>query len=116
MIFFRNEASFKFCGYLLEAMENSFFFLSNFVISSKWQSYILKQQWCLSICLFVVTNRAGQGQGRAARADTCPLDLLAARSNRLRGLLAVQTSNLHPNKNIYNKKTRIFLKKKIETK
>jgi hypothetical protein len=40
-----------------------------------------------------------------ARADTRPLDLLAARINRLGGLLAVQTSNLHPNKNIYNKKT-----------
>jgi hypothetical protein len=51
-----------------------------------------------------------------AKVDTRPLDLLAARSNRLGGLLAVQTSNLHPNKNIYNKKTRIFLKKKIETK
>jgi len=46
-------------------------------------------------------------QGKAA---TRPLDLLAARSNRL------QTSNLHPNKNIYNKKTRIKKKKKIETK
>jgi hypothetical protein len=29
---------------------------------------------CLSICL---TNKAGAGQGRAARADTRPLDLLA---------------------------------------
>jgi hypothetical protein len=50
---------------------------------------------------------AGAGQGkaaRAARANTRPLDLLAARSNRLGGLLAVQTSNLHPNKYIYNKK------------
>jgi len=67
----------------------------------------------------LVTNRAGQGmvgQGKAAKADTCPRDLLAARSNRLGGLLAVQTSNLHPNKYIYNNKTRIFLKKKIETK
>jgi len=36
-----------------------------------------------------VTNRAGQG--KAARADTRPLDLLAACSNRLGGLLAVQT-------------------------
>ncbi len=48
------------------------------------------------VCLSVVTNRAGQG--RAARADTRPLDLLVARNNRLGGLLAVQTSNLHPNK------------------
>jgi hypothetical protein len=69
---------------------------------------------CLSVCLSVVTNRAGQG--RAARADTRPLDLLAARSNRMGGFLTVQTSNLHPNKNIYNKKTIIFLKKIIETK
>jgi len=66
------------------------------------------------VCLSMVTNRAGQG--RAARADTRPLDLLAACSNCLGGLLTVQTSNLHPNKNIYNKKTIIFLKKKIETK
>jgi len=51
-----------------------------------------------------VTNKVGQGQGRAARANTRPLDLLVARSNRLGGLLTVQTSNLHPNKNIYNKK------------
>jgi len=51
-----------------------------------------------------------------ARADTHPLDLLATRSNCLGGILVVQTSNLHPNKNIYHKKTRIFLKKKIETK
>jgi len=58
----------------------------------------------------VVTNKAGQG--RVARADTRPLDLLAAHNNHLGGLLTVQTSNLHPNKNIYNKKTRIFLKKK----
>jgi len=63
-----------------------------------------------------VTNRVGHRQGRVARADTRPLDLLAARTNRLGDLLAVQTSNLHPNKNIYNKKPRIFLKKKIETK
>jgi len=61
-------------------------------------------------------GRAGTGQSRAARANTRPLDLLAAHSNRLGGLLAVQTSNLHPNKNIYNKKSRIFLKKKIKTK
>jgi hypothetical protein len=59
-----------------------------------------------------VINRAGQG--KAAKVDTRPRDLLAARSNRLGGLLAMQTSNLHPNKNIYNKKTRI--KKKKETK
>jgi len=65
------------------------------------------------VCLSVVTNRAGQGQGRVAMANTRPLDLLAARINRLGGLLAVQTSNLHPNKYIYNKKTRFFLKKKI---
>jgi len=69
-----------------------------------------------------VTNRARQGkarqggQDRVAMANTRPLDLLVARSNCLGGILAVQTSNLHPNKNIYNKKTRIFLKKKIETK
>jgi hypothetical protein len=62
----------------------------------------------------VVTNRAGQGQGRAARADTRPLDLLAARNNRLGGLLAVQTSNLHPNKIYIIKKLEFFLKK-IET-
>jgi hypothetical protein len=56
--------------------------------------------------MFVVTNRAGAGQGRAAKADTHPVDLLAARSNRLGGLLAVQTSNLHPYIYIYiyNKK------------
>jgi hypothetical protein len=78
-------------------------------------SYILKQQWCLSVC-GDKQDRARAGQGRAAKANTRPLDLLAARSNRLGGLLTVQTSNLHPNKNIYNKKTRIFLKKKIETK
>jgi len=48
------------------------------------------------------------GQGRAARVDTRPLDLMAARSNRLGGLLAVQTSNLHPNKYIYNKKLEYF--------
>jgi hypothetical protein len=67
----------------------------------------------LSVC----GDKQGRaGQGRATRADTRPLDLLSARNNRLGGLLAVQTSNLHPNKNIYNKKTRIFLKKKIETK
>jgi len=29
------------------------------------------------VCLSVVTNRAEQVQGRAARAYTCPLDLLA---------------------------------------
>jgi hypothetical protein len=61
-------------------------------------------------------GRGRAGQGRATRADTCPLDLLVTRSNRLGGLLAVQTSNLHPNKNIYNKKIGIFLKKKIKTK
>jgi len=58
-----------------------------------------------------VTNREGRGwagQGRAARADTRPLDLLAARSNRLGGILVVQTSNLHPNKYIYNKKLESF--------
>jgi len=61
-------------------------------------------------------GRGRAGQGKVARADTCPLDLLAACSNRLGGFLAVQTSNLHPNKYIYNKKTRIFLKRKRETK
>jgi hypothetical protein len=66
----------------------------------------------VSVCLSVVQT----GQGRVARANTRPLDLLAARNNRLGGFLAVQTSNLHPNKNIYNKKTTIFLKKKIEIK
>jgi len=50
----------------------------------------------VSVYLSVVTNRAGQGQGKA---NTRPLDLLAACSNRLGGLLTVQTSNLHPNKN-----------------
>jgi hypothetical protein len=69
------------------------------------------------VCLSICGDKQGRaGQGRAARVDTRSLDLLAAHSNRLGGLLAVQTSNLHPNKNIYNKKTRIFLKKKIETK
>jgi len=54
-----------------------------------------------------VTKRAGQG--RATRVDTRPLDLLAARGNRLGGLLAVQTSNLHPNKNIYkNEKETLY--------
>ncbi len=43
----------------------------------------------LFVCLSVVTNRAGQG--RVAKADTRPLDLLVARSNCLGGLLAVQT-------------------------
>ncbi len=33
----------------------------------------------MCVCLSVVTNMAGQG--RAARANTCPLDLLAVRSN-----------------------------------
>ncbi len=40
---------------------------------------------CLSIC-GDKQGRAGQGQGRVARADTHPLDLLAARNNRLGGL------------------------------
>ncbi len=44
---------------------------------------------CLSIC--------GDKHGKAARADTRPLDLLAAHSNRLGGLLAVQTfSSVEP--------------------
>ncbi len=43
------------------------------------------------VCLSVMTNRARQGQGRVIRANTRPLDLLAVRSNRLGGLLAVQT-------------------------
>jgi hypothetical protein len=60
------------------------------------------------VCLSAVTNRA-------RRPGQTPTQL-AARSNRLGGLLAVQISNLHPNQNIYNKKIRIFLKKKIETK
>jgi len=98
-----------------------------------------------------VTNRGRAGRGRAARADTHPLDLLAACSNRLGGGRAWQggqgscyggprmvpfllkkslgkTEGPASNqtkiqfKKIYIfiikhiKKTRIFLKKKIETK
>jgi len=71
----------------------------------------------VSVCLSVVTNRAGVGQGRHPLAIfSYRQGRAGAHSNRLSGLLAVQTSNLHPNKYIYNKKTRIFLKKKIETK
>jgi hypothetical protein len=47
------------------------------------------------------------------------LDLLAARNNRLGGLLGWSSCSANfklANKNIYNKKIRIFLKKKIETK
>jgi hypothetical protein len=54
--------------------------------NAHWHNLIYKSKHG-GVCLSVV--RAGQG--RAARADTCPLDLLAARSNRLGGLLAVQT-------------------------
>jgi len=62
------------------------------------------------VCMSVCGDKQGRaGQGRAARADTRRLDLLAARSNRLGGFLAVQTSNLHPNKNNNNNKTRFFL-------
>jgi len=45
----------------------------------------------VSIYLFVCDDKQGKaraGQGRVARADTRPLDLLATRSNRLGGRAA----------------------------
>ncbi len=61
-------------------------YVVNLVSDSESMSlyYILKQQWCLFVCLFVCLWWQ-TGQGRAARSDTRPRDLLAARSNRLGG-------------------------------
>jgi hypothetical protein len=63
-----------------------------------------------------------QGRGRAARANTCPLDLLAIYRilGENWGPTSNQTKIQFKKKNIFIikhiKKTIIFLKKKIETK
>jgi hypothetical protein len=90
----------------------------------------------VSVCLWWQT---GQGQGRAARVNTRPLNLLAARTNRLGGGKARQGKVGRPGQLLrgktggpasnqtkiqffkkfifiieHIKKTTIFLKKKIE--
>jgi len=52
----------------------------------------------------IVVSVCGDKQGIGRATDTHPLHLLAACNNRMGGLLTVQTSNLHQNKNIYNNK------------